>query len=262
MDLVKRVLTALVGLPIIIAIVLAGRIPFYALLEVAIVIGILEYSRLLEKIDAKPIFSLTLGFAMGIPIAYGAGGFSYVGIWLSALLAVMLLLSITDFFKISRRRTGATLGGVLYIGLLFAILGMIYDLRHGRDFVLYTLIATWIADTSAYFVGKYFGRNPLAPNISPKKTIEGAVGSIIITATVFGLLKSMPALQTIERVIFGFSLAAAAMTGDLFESFLKRRAGMKDSGQILPGHGGFLDRVDSLLVAGLSSFVLLKVWAV
>ena len=261
MDLAKRVLTALVGLPIIVAIVFAGRVPFYALLEIAIVIGILEYSSLFEKIGAQPVFSLTLGFAMGVPIAYVGGGFSYVAAWFLLLLSIVLLLSVFDFFQIRWGRAGATLGGVLYIGLLFAVLGMIYDLKHGRDFVLYTLIATWVADTSAYFVGKYFGKNLLAPNISPKKTIEGAVGSIIITAAVFGLLISMPVLQTAERVIFGVCLAVAAMAGDLFESFLKRRAGIKDSGQILPGHGGFLDRVDSLLFAGLSSLVLLKVWA-
>ena len=262
MNLAKRVLTALIGLPIIIAIVLAGQVPFYTLLEIAIVVGVLEYSRLFGKIGAQPVFTLTIGFALGVPIAYGVGGYMYVVIWLALLLSIILLLSIFDFLQIRWGRAGATLGGVLYIGLLFAVLGMIYDLKHGRDFVLYTLVATWIADTSAYFVGKYFGKHLLAPKISPKKTIEGAVGSIIITAAVFGLLRSMPVLQTSERVIFGLCLAVAAMTGDLFESFLKRRAGIKDSGQILPGHGGFLDRVDSLLLAGLSSFILLKVWAV
>lgn len=208
-NLTKRILTGAIGIPLMILIIMSGRIAFGAALIVAIALGSKESLELIGKIDKAPIFKVL---------------------------------------------------SLAYVALPLLCLGLLYMVEFGPTWVIFTLIATWLADTSAYTVGRLIGRTPLAPTISPNKTIEGAVGGLAVTALAFAALRIMPVLSISDRVIFGLVLAAAAAVGDLFESWLKRRAGIKDSGDILPGHGGFLDRIDSLLFTAPLSYLLLSLW--
>jgi phosphatidate cytidylyltransferase len=142
-----------------------------------------------------------------------------------------------------------TLFGVLYLGLTLGTLSMTRLLPLGEWLIFFLLLVTWASDTGAYLVGTLYGRHRLAPTISPKKTVEGLVGGLI-AAIIAGYAARwwfLPDLSGLDCLILATLLTIAGLWGDLTESAMKRSVGMKDSGGILPGHGGMLDRLDSLL---------------
>ena len=147
-------------------------------------------------------------------------------------------------------RDGAmTMFGVLYLGLTLGTLSMTRLLPLGEWLIFFLLLVTWASDTGAYLVGTLYGRHRLAPTISPKKTVEGLVGGLI-AAIIAGYAARwwfLPDLSGLDCLILATLLTITGLWGDLTESAMKRSAGMKDSGGILPGHGGMLDRLDSLL---------------
>ena len=123
----------------------------------------------------------------------------------------------------------------------------------GREWVFYALLVTFATDTFAYFIGKTWGRHKLAPDISPKKTVEGAIGGLVGAAVISVLavwLFGLPVNYGIA-VVLGILISIFGQVGDLFESLFKRNMGVKDSGNSLPGHGGFLDRIDSIVFTGV-----------
>jgi phosphatidate cytidylyltransferase len=146
-----------------------------------------------------------------------------------------------------------TLAGILYIGWLLSHYISLRELEMGREWVFYALLVTFATDTFAYFIGKTWGRHKLAPDISPKKTIEGAVGGLLGAAGISVLavwLFALPVNYGIA-VVLGIVISIFGQVGDLFESLFKRNMGVKDSGKSLPGHGGFLDRIDSIVFTGI-----------
>jgi phosphatidate cytidylyltransferase len=142
--------------------------------------------------------------------------------------------------------------GALYIGVGLGHFLLIRNLAEGDLFVFFVILVTWAADTAAYYIGKTMGRRPLAPRLSPKKTVEGFVGGLLCAVLVAGLSHFwfFSFLTLVECVIIGVLLACLGLLGDLAESFFKRSSGVKDSGTLIPGHGGLLDRLDSLLFTG------------
>jgi phosphatidate cytidylyltransferase len=147
-------------------------------------------------------------------------------------------------------RDGAmTLFGVLYLGLTLSTLSMTRLLPQGEWLVFFLLLVTWASDTGAYYVGTLYGRHRLAPTISPKKTVEGLVGGLIGAIIVAYAARwwFLPELSGLDCLVLATLLTIAGLWGDLTESAMKRSVGRKDSGGILPGHGGMLDRLDSLL---------------
>ena len=147
----------------------------------------------------------------------------------------------------------------LYIGLPIA--AMIGIRALGGPRVLFLLMLTVIvSDTSQYYTGRLFGRRALAPAVSPKKTVEGAVGGLVFGTALFAVVAMwwLPALPVALRVLLGLTLVALGIAGDLFESMLKRSAGVKDSSALIPGHGGVLDRIDALLFAAPVYYIVLK----
>jgi phosphatidate cytidylyltransferase len=144
-----------------------------------------------------------------------------------------------------------TFFGVLYIGLTLSTLSMTRLLPQGEWLIFFLLLVTWASDTGAYYIGTLYGRHRLAPRISPKKTVEGLVGGLI-GAIIIGYVARwwfLPELSGLDCLVLAILLTIAGLWGDLTESVMKRSVGMKDSGGILPGHGGMLDRLDSLLFA-------------
>ena len=142
-----------------------------------------------------------------------------------------------------------TLFGVLYLGLTLGTLSMTRLLPLGEWLIFFLLLVTWASDTGAYLIGTLYGRHRLAPTISPKKTVEGLVGGLI-AAIIAGYAARwwfLPELSGLDCLILATLLTITGLWGDLTESAMKRSVGMKDSGRILPGHGGMLDRLDSLL---------------
>jgi phosphatidate cytidylyltransferase len=147
-------------------------------------------------------------------------------------------------------RDGAmTLFGVLYLGLTLGTLSMTRLLPQGEWLIFFLLLVTWASDTGAYYIGTLYGRHRLAPTISPKKTVEGLVGGLIgaIIAAYAARWWFLPELSGLDCLVLATLLTFTGLWGDLTESAMKRGVGVKDSGGILPGHGGMLDRLDSLL---------------
>lgn len=139
----------------------------------------------------------------------------------------------------------------LYIPLLMSFFVLLHGMDHGRHWVLMVLIMTMVCDSTAYFVGTAFGKHRLYPAISPKKSIEGAVGGFVgsVASAVFICPWLIPESSLVTAAIVGAVVGFIGQLGDLFESMIKRNADIKDSGTIFPGHGGMLDRLDSLLFA-------------
>ncbi|MFC1956848.1 phosphatidate cytidylyltransferase [Chloroflexota bacterium] len=148
-----------------------------------------------------------------------------------------------------------TVAGILYIGWLLSHLVALRGLNDGRNWVFLVLFVTWVSDTTAFFIGRRFGRHKLAPATSPGKTWEGTIGGIcggIAMSTLF--LAPTPfqlPLSPGQAVLLGALTSILGQAGDLFESLFKRNLGVKDSGKLMPGHGGILDRIDSLIFAGI-----------
>ena len=139
--------------------------------------------------------------------------------------------------------------GVLYVGIPLSTVVSVRNLPSGAFLVLFLAVVTWASDSAAYYAGTLWGKHPLMPSISPKKSYEGLLGGLIgaIAAALLAQLWFASTLSWTDAVALGILLTLTGLVGDLFESAIKRRAGVKDSGGILPGHGGMLDRIDSLL---------------
>jgi phosphatidate cytidylyltransferase len=148
---------------------------------------------------------------------------------------------------------------VVYLALPLATLVQI-RLLAGPQAVFFVMLTIMVSDTAQYYTGRTLGRRPLAPRISPKKTIEGAVGGFVVATAMFVVVGAWwaPTMSVPIRFVLGLALVALGIAGDLFESFLKRRAGVKDSSNLIPGHGGVLDRIDALLFAAPAYYVALR----
>lgn len=194
--------------------------------------------------------------AVAFPVATAVGALSTGWILLAAAVAVGLFLL---GYAAGRR---AVLGGWalslaagLYPGVLLAGGIMLRERADGLGWVLLVLIATWACDTAAFFVGRRWGRRKLAPAISPGKTIEGLVAGLLAAVVVAGLASAFLVESPARTLGLGLVVAVGAVIGDLAESAMKRQLGAKDSGWLVPGHGGLLDRVDSLLFTGFLGYL-------
>lgn len=142
--------------------------------------------------------------------------------------------------------------GLFYVPLLLGHFILLRQLHHGVELIFFVLLVTWLADTGGYVFGLSIGKHPLAPTLSPKKTIEGLVGGVVFAAlgAYACQLWFAPFFSTGQCAMLGITLALIGAVGDLCESGIKRSVNVKDSGTIIPGHGGVLDRIDSLLLTG------------
>ena len=169
--------------------------------------------------------------------------------WIVLVAAVATPIRVWDWVRLTRRRPVARLAAVLYaLAAMLALLWLRHQPNGGRETILWIVACVWATDIGAYFVGRTAGGSKLAPRISPGKTWSGLVGGMAwsavasaVTGYIFGLG------ETVSLALIGALLAVVAQLGDLLESAAKRRAGVKDSGTLIPGHGGLLDRVDGLV---------------
>jgi phosphatidate cytidylyltransferase len=184
------------------------------------------------------------------------------------VLVLVLLFPVTYLLAVVRPfrenvswGIAATYLGVLWIGLAIVHAILLREMEHGGALVLLTLIGTFIGDTCAYFGGRAWGRTPLAPRISPNKTVEGLLAGIVGGTFMFwfvGFAYHHDWFNGTDRLLIGLAVACAAPLGDLFESMLKRDLGVKDMGSLIPHHGGLLDRVDALLFTLPASYYTLR----
>lgn len=246
--LLQRIVSALAGIPLVVAAVWFGGIPLILLTAVLIVLGLKEMNEMLTRLGLKP--SLWLAVAGGLIMTAGSFLYKdgYPGPTITIILFMHLLATVALYPRYSLLDSAGTMMGTMYVGLLnyFYLLRMLPE--HGWIWLIFTLTATWATDTFAYFTGMAFGRRRIAPALSPKKTVEGCVGGLLgslLVAAVFSVIYDF--LPVSKVLLLGLSLGAAALVGDLLESAFKRQAGVKDSSDLIPGHGGILDRIDSTL---------------
>lgn len=190
-------------------------------------------------------------------------------IWFAPPVATNVLLVVVVFFAVPEVRALSrgnwTVNLVLALFWILLPLGMLSRIRSGYApgviMLLFVLIV--VSDSAQYFAGRAFGRHKLAPVISPKKTIEGSIGGLVAATAIAPWLGSLwlPGVPPVWMAVAGGAIAIAGMAGDLFESWLKRRAGIKDSGNLIPGHGGILDRIDAFLFAAPVYYVFLRLVA-
>lgn len=243
-----RMLTGIVALPVLFFLVHLGATAYLAYTFLVVLCGAWEWWRL----SGRPAGAggLLLGVAGSLG-ALQAGIDARPERWLVFLAFMLLLWTLAGLGSRgegSARRAGAGLLGMLYVGLLPAFLVRIRGLEGGREALFLTYATVFLCDTAAYSVGRALGRRPLWPAVSPRKTLEGAIGGLAgaVAAALAGMYAFAPALGPAGAVGFGLIAGILGQAGDLVESRWKREAGLKDSSAILPGHGGVLDRFDNL----------------
>jgi phosphatidate cytidylyltransferase len=260
-----RVLVAAVGIPLAVVVIYLGSWVLAVLVGALSVVSALEFYRLAEQKSIQPLKALGAAisaiFVVVAAIDPSAGpdgaGFGTV------MVLVTLVVGVVGIW--SRGVAGqpllamsATLTGAVYTGAMLSFALFLRHLPgnegvwHGTALVFAPIVLTWASDTSAYFVGRAFGKRKLIPAVSPGKTVEGASGALagaVVVAVAYGyLLRQFDTygISLLQAILLGVLISVAAQLGDLAESLLKRDAGVKDSGRLLPGHGGALDRFDSL----------------
>ena len=270
--LVQRLITALVLIPLVVAGVLYLPTPTLAmLLGILVLIGGLEWSRLAE-IRGNPgrlLFVVAMGLLLWL-LALALDSYPGFHLMLSAaasvwwgLAAATMAAGRSEWLRRAGKFTKVLLGLLILSAAWACLVALHGSGSDGPQLLLFLLVLIWVADSAAYFAGRRWGRVKLAPEISPGKTREGVYGALA-GAALCGLFLAWHRPETGPLpvlVLFCMLIALISVSGDLFESLMKRQAGLKDSGQLLPGHGGMLDRIDSLTAAApfyLAGLLLLE----
>ncbi|WP_321416492.1 phosphatidate cytidylyltransferase [uncultured Desulfobacter sp.] len=265
----KRWLTALILIPILLWAIIKGSIlVFAALVSLVSILAIHEYFDIICANDIDTIskttrlisYSACTALIMGACIGSWPILFFILALDMMALCVFVLarFSSVTHIFDLVARQVL----GIVYIPLSLALLVFIRDANAGALWVIWLLIVCFANDTGALYVGTFKGKHKLSPNISPNKTIEGALGGLVIALAaglVFSLMFFQDFYLALRSIPCAICIAAAGQIGDLFESAMKRVGHIKDSGKILPGHGGMLDRIDGVLLA-IPVFYFFKVF--
>ena len=258
-NLMFRVAVAVVGIPIILFTVMDGGWPFFLLTSIIIVIALWEFYGLTEK---KLVYPNKWGGLLAAWVISSLIFFDGVSrLSAGTFLVIFGFLMITEIWFNRPNpilNLAVTLLGIVYVGIFFSSV-LLLRIDYGWPVVLYLLAVVWICDTFSYFFGTAFGRHKLFPRISPNKSYEGAVAGLLGALGVAYVahrtfFDSYTILDTVVLACIGGGLG---QLGDLLESLMKRDAGVKDSSHLLPGHGGLLDRFDSLLITFPLSYAYL-----
>lgn len=270
-----RIATALVALPLLYAAVVWLPAALFAILiGVVVVLAQTElYAMVLppgQRIEWRagrlPVFAAGVLGGAGLIAVASAPHLAGAGVP-AAATALVVAIAVTALacgrdLRIATGDAAFALFGVWYVAWLFGHLVLLRNAPRGEWLVMLTLWVTWLADSAAFYVGRLWGRTPLAPRVSPRKTVEGAVAALAggAVAAVVGAAWFAPEFSWGEAAVLGAVMATAGMAGDLVESVIKRGAGVKDSGVLIPSHGGLLDKIDGLLFTAPVIYYYL-VWA-
>ncbi|MDR3256188.1 MAG: phosphatidate cytidylyltransferase [Endomicrobium sp.] len=261
--LLTRILTAIIGIPLIFVCVYYGSISFYMMMFFVSVLSVYEYLTISKKYNPHTLVSLIMS-AVFFVFLYFFKDFPLDKVIISAIVMMFVLFGIEIFDKnpdLCVMRISSSFFGAFFIPLTLMHLVYIRDLNDGKELIFFIFIVVWILDTAAYAFGSRFGKHQLAKSISPKKTVEGAIVGIvfgILAAVVFRYMFMQEILTIWYSVILGFVIAVVGQFSDLAESLIKRDGNIKDSGKIIPGHGGVFDRFDSYIFAAPAVYYIFQ----
>ena len=250
-----RIISALLGIPLLVFVLTTGGKALTIALTIVALIALAEFYGVFKAKEIFPFQAIGLLSSAAINVVAGIYGQKVFGLTVTIIIACTVACFITMIIQ-NRARIddlGITLVGIVYIPVIMSLLQLIYNRDQGNILVWLVFVIAWLGDTFAYFIGISLGRHKLCPSISPKKSVEGAVGGLlgsVAGAMAFGYfawkLYGMD-LEMINLAVIGLIGGISAQLGDLTASIIKRYAGVKDFGSIMPGHGGILDRFDSVL---------------
>lgn len=251
--MLKRIISALVGIPVVLILIRYGGIPLQLFLLVLFIIAFFEYSRLAEYMNIKIRF--WEGLVGGIFILLWSWEYAtsvlqtFIVLWVYLMLYFIIMQDIENSLSI----ISSTIFGLLYLSVPLSMFLIMRKFDPNGYWCTMVMVGTWAFDSTAYFVGRKFGRHKLASILSPLKSWEGFIGGLLATIVATFLF-----LSDFRGILIGILLGLGVQAGDLFESLLKREANVKDSGNIIPGHGGVLDRFDGFLVGVVFVFPLIR----
>lgn len=273
----ERIITSVWFVSLLVIVVwFGGELGFTILMVIFGILAALEFYRMVAISKAPPLTYFGLVWTALLILSRNSELLPALESYLKPVPVTPFLLTAAVvpplLWLLSRRqKEGAftswawTIAGILYVGWLLSYLVALRGLDAGRNWVFFALFVTWVSDTTAFFIGRRFGRHKMAPNISPGKTWEGATGGIL-GAIIMSILFFTPTpfhlpLIYWQAILLSILVSIFGQVGDLVESLLKRSMGVKDSGKLMPGHGGILDRMDSVVFAGMVVYYYV-IWAI
>ncbi len=244
-----RILSAVIGIPILIIILYAGGIYWWSLFILMGMLALYEYYRMMSIKGYKPIYGP--GFMVLLAVILSAADSMYLLPIFLLIFIIFALFLIFQYPRVDINDISLSFFGAFYLGMLLSFSLKIFYLDNRLWIMVLSLLLTWASDTGGYFAGRFWGSKPLAPELSPNKTREGAVGAIVLSvasACLFFSIIEIGQTNLAYVLILGMIASIFAQIGDLMISGMKRFFGVKDTGKIIPGHGGVLDRFDSFLM--------------
>ncbi len=263
-QVLKRLLSAIILIPIVVVVTLyAPAIWFTSVVSLLILATIKECNAIIAGGSRGAWSWLPIFMASALPFLYlFDGGMEGLSRYLSGAVLILFIAAMVSSkdLKIASEWVRSTIFSIIYIALPFSLLALLAVADNGRLWILFILLLVWSNDTFAFCTGKLIGRHKLSPNISPGKSIEGAAGGLLGGVVVILIFNHYCALglELPTAIALALVLGVLSILGDLFESLIKRGSDVKDSGSLIPGHGGILDRVDSMVfvVPALYYFLL------
>jgi phosphatidate cytidylyltransferase len=257
-NLVTRVLIAGIGIPVVLAMNYVGGALYLAVITITALLAAAEAYHILWQGGYRPLALLGLPLAA---ILAAAPAFHHSSdVWRASVLISLMIAALWFFPRRMSKQPftnwAFTILPAVYTGGLLGSLLAVRLLHRGAWLVFVILLTTWAYDTGAYIAGHFWGQRPFMQHISPKKTWEGVAGGLILALAAVLVCGPHAGLSRWVTVALALTIAVAAQVGDLAESLLKRQAGVKDSGVLIPGHGGLLDRIDSLLFTSTAGYYL------
>lgn len=254
-----RVLTAIIGIPVLIGLNYLGGLPLFFAVLITVLIGMDEIFRAIDRLGLHLIKGVGfLGAVTFVSTGYFLGE-TFLPKALVLFLFAAIICYVLSFPRVSLPELSVTLFSSIYVGYFFSFVFLLRHNDNGFFFLLLAFLLSWATDVGGYAAGRLWGKHKLAETLSPKKTREGALGGLILsvaTAIVAFLISGISA-SLLEIAALGLAASFMGQIGDLTASAIKRQSGIKDFGNILPGHGGVLDRFDSfLLIAPLVYYYL------
>jgi len=253
-----RILSAIVGMPLLIVIINIGGVLLTIAILAFIIIGTLEFKNMLTKKGFQPLVVPVIIGEMFFVFGASKNWQHWFTLGLGISLITIFIIMVVKFPDLRIKDVSVNLLMLVYVGWSLTHILLLRNFSRGNIILIFLFAVVWSTDSGAYFSGRFLGKNKLAPHISPNKTIEGVVGGIILSIVVAIIFNHCFQLLSLSfTFLFALIISITGQIGDLIESAFKRFCGVKDSGNIIPGHGGILDRFDSTIIAAPALFYLI-----